>query len=108
MVEKAVALQISTHLEKNDLNDVYQSAYKKCHSTETALLPVQNDLLMALDSGSSVFLLMLDLSAAFDTIDHSIMLYTLANIFNNNNNNGQYLYRNVQFSKANHCTTFLK
>ena len=42
VVEKAVALQISTHLEKNDLNDIYQSAYKKCPSTETALLRVQN------------------------------------------------------------------
>ena len=51
VVEKAVALQISTHVEKNDLNDVYQCAYKKCHSMETALLCVQNDLLMALDSG---------------------------------------------------------
>ena len=59
LFQKAVALQISTHLEKNDLNDVYQSAYKKCHSTETALLRVQNDLLMALDSGGSVLLLML-------------------------------------------------
>ena len=72
VVEKAVALQISTHVEKNDLNDGYQCAYKKCHSMETALLRVQNDLLMALDS----FVLMLDLSAAFDTIDPFIMLYT--------------------------------
>jgi len=48
VVEKAVALQISTHVEKNDF---YQCAYKKCHSMETALLRVQNDLLMALDSG---------------------------------------------------------
>ena len=63
------------------MNDVYQSAYKKCHSTKTALLRVQNDLLMALDSGCSVSILMLDLSAAFDTLDHSIMLYTLANRF---------------------------
>lgn len=51
------------------------------YGLETALLRVQNDLLMALDSGCSVFLLMLDLSAAFDTIDHSIMLFTLANRF---------------------------
>lgn len=63
------------------MNDVYQSAYKKCHSTETGLLHVQNDLLMALDSGCPVFLCMLDLSAAFDTIDRSIVLHTLANRF---------------------------
>ena len=55
-----------------------KSAYKKQHSIETALVRVQNDLLMALDSGCSVILLMLDLSAAFDTIDHSIMLHRLS------------------------------
>ena len=78
IVEKAASLQISSHLEKNDLSDIYQSAYKKQHSIETALVRVQNDLLMALDSGCSVILLMLDLSAAFDTIDHSIMLHRLS------------------------------
>ena len=72
-VEKAASLQISSHLENNDLSDIYQSAYKKQHSIETALVRVQNDLLMALDSGCSVILLMLDLSAAFDTIDHSML-----------------------------------
>ena len=61
IVEKAASLQISNHLEKNNLSDIYQSAYKKQHSTETALVRVQNDLLMALDSGCSVILLMLDL-----------------------------------------------
>ena len=71
-------MQISSHLEKNDLSDIFQSAYKKQHSIETALVRVQNDLLMALDSGCSVILLMLDLSAAFDTIDHSIMLHRLS------------------------------
>ena len=73
-MEKTVPRQISTHLEKNGLNDIYQSAYKKCHRTETALLRVQNDLLIALDSGCTVILFMLGLSVAFDTIDHSTMV----------------------------------
>ena len=78
IVEKAASVQISSHLEKNDLSDIYQSAYKKQHSIETALVRGQNDLLTALDSGCSVILLMLDVSAAFDTIDHSIMLHRLS------------------------------
>ena len=44
--------------------------YREKHSIETALIKVQNDILSALDAGSSAMLLMLDLSAAFDTIDH--------------------------------------
>jgi hypothetical protein len=51
-----------------------QSAYKPSHSTETALLRVQNDILSALDKKSGVFLAMIDLSAAFDTVDHTILL----------------------------------
>ena len=54
--------------------DPLQSAYRDNHSTETALIKVQNDILSALDAGSSAILLMLDPSAAFDTIDHDIYL----------------------------------
>ena len=51
------------------------------HSTETALIKVQNDILSALDAGSSAILLMLDLSAAFNTIDHDILLSRLCNVY---------------------------
>jgi len=54
--------------------DIFQSAYRKYHSTETALLKVQNDILMHLDTSDTVILVLLDLSAAFDTIDHNILL----------------------------------
>ena len=54
-----------------------QSAYLKFHSSETALLYVQNDILASLDAGHSTALLLLDLSAAFDTIDHSILTHRL-------------------------------
>ena len=57
-----------------------QSAYKQHHSTETALLLVHNDILTALDSGQIVLLVLLDLSAAFDTIDHEILLKRLSDL----------------------------
>ena len=61
--------------------DPLQSAYRDKHSTETALIKVQNAILSALDAGSSTILLMLDLSAAFDTIDHDNLLSRLCNVY---------------------------
>ncbi|CAB4036095.1 Hypothetical predicted protein, partial [Paramuricea clavata] len=80
-VEKVVASQVDTYIRDNNLYEVYQSAYKKYHSTETASVKVQNDILLALDNRSSVILLLLDLSAAFDTIDHQILLSRLEKRF---------------------------
>ncbi len=74
LIERIVALQIVDHLEANNLMDIFQSACRKYHSTETALLKVQNELLMRLDNPNTVILVLLDLSAAFDTIDHDILL----------------------------------
>ncbi len=73
-LEKIVASRLQTHLEQNDLCEIFQSAYKKRHSTETALLRVQNDILRCLDRQETVLLVLLDLSAAFDTVDHDILL----------------------------------
>ena len=56
---------------------MFQSAYKVAHSTETALLKVQSDIFNAIDEQESVLLLLLDLSAAFDTVDHVILLNRL-------------------------------
>ena len=58
-----------------------QSVYRKFHSSETALLYVQNDILASLDAGHSTALLLLDLSATFDTIDHSILTHRLQHWF---------------------------
>ena len=55
----------------------FQSAYRRFNSGETALLRVQNDICVSLDAGRSIALLLLDLSAAFDTIDHNILLHRL-------------------------------
>ena len=78
VVEKVVASQLTEHLEKNDLHEKFQSAYKKFHSVETALLRVHNDILQAIDKQSAVILVLLDLSAAFDTVDHNILLERLS------------------------------
>ena len=79
LIERVVALQLNEHLMKNDILEPMQSAYKTGHSTETALLKVQNDILMAIDKQKLTALLLLDLSAAFDTVSHTILLNRLQN-----------------------------
>ena len=69
------------HLSTNNLLVPVQSAYRAHHSTETALLRVMNDLLLAVDEGDAVMLTLLDFSSAFDTIDHSILLHRLEHSF---------------------------
>ncbi len=69
-----VALQLVDHLLNNGLMDKFQSAYREGHITETALLRVQNDVLMELDKGKVVMLVLRYLSAAFDTIDNEMLL----------------------------------
>lgn len=81
ILEKIVAKQLIAHLELNELQDVFQSAYRCHHSTETALLNVQSSILRAMDRGSCVILLMNDLSAAFDTIDHAVLIERLRESF---------------------------
>ena len=70
---------MSEHISINNLLDPFQSAYKAHHGTETALLRINNDILTALDNGEITALILLDLSAAFDTVDHSILLEHLYN-----------------------------
>ena len=66
-IEKCVAKQLIQYLDINDLGETYQSAYKRNHSTETALIRVHNDIAMAIDQHNSVILVLLDLLAAFDS-----------------------------------------
>ena len=72
---------IANYIETNNLGETYQSAYKSLHSTETALLRVHDDILGAIKNNRSVALLLLDLLAAFDRIDHGILLHRLGFCF---------------------------
>ena len=77
LIEQCVIDQLEGYYEENELSDPFQSAYKPFHSTETALLHIVNDILWRLDTGELVLMAMLDLSAAFDTIDHDIIIRRL-------------------------------
>ena len=81
LVEKSVAVQLTKHVMTNHLDETFESAYKEFHSTEIALLRVHNDILCSLDQNKSVILLLLDLSAALDTVDHAILISRLSNRF---------------------------
>ena len=81
VLEEAICLQLNSHISLHNLEERYQSAYRKSHSTETALLRLFNNLLIHLDNRKAVLLTMLDLSAAFDTVDHSIYLRRIHNAF---------------------------
>ena len=81
VLERVVAARITEHLTINNLLDTYQSAYRSFHSTETAILRVHNDIAMALNNRKMVVLALLDMSAAFDTIDHNVLFTRLQDRF---------------------------
>ena len=81
VTEKAAVQQLQIFLAENELYPDLQSAYRKHHSCETALLHVFNNLLLTVDDRKDAVLVLLDLSAAFDTIDHGILIRRLKNRF---------------------------
>ena len=81
ILEKVVLTQLQKHLSENDLLEISQSAYRKNHNTETALLSVVDGLLRNADDRLVSVLALLDLSAAFDTLDHPILLQRLETTF---------------------------
>lgn len=77
VIEKAALLVLNSHAEKHKLLPTNQSAYRKNHSCESALLRLVNDLLGAMEKQEVTALIAIDLSAAFDTVDHSILIDVL-------------------------------
>ena len=76
-----MAKQLNNYIDSEGLSNVNHSAYGRLHSTESALLIIQNDIAALIDSGKAVALTLLDLTAAFDTINHDILFNSLRDWF---------------------------
>jgi len=81
ILERVIKSRLSEHFTSNNLLNPHQSAYSKYHSTETALLHMHDNLINAIGSHRIPCLCLLDLSTAFDTIYHNILLTRLSSWF---------------------------
>ena len=79
IIERTVLAQLLSLLQQNKIIPAFQSAYRQHHSTETALIKIHNDLVENTCTGAVSVLILLDLSAAFDTVDHELLLNDLYN-----------------------------
>ena len=77
VLEKSIYSQLNDHIEKNQLHAKFQSAYRSNHSCETSLAKVYNNIEFCLNAKGNVVLLLMDSSAAYETVDHSILLEKL-------------------------------
>ena len=91
LLERMISSQLEIHLDEYKLHCPLQSAYKKYHSAETAVPKVHNDIAENLNCDKSVVSVQLDLSAAFDAVDHEILLQKLKYKFNVTDNALQWL-----------------
>ena len=111
ILEKLVLSQVSSYLNSHNHYNTCQSAYRPGHSTETALLEVVNDLYLSLNKGNISVLALLDLSSAFDTIDHPILVHRLHTDFGFTDTVHQWFSayltdRTHYVSLSNHCSAF--
>ena len=79
-LERVVRKQLVQHLTDNHLPHPLQSGFRSGHSTSTALLHCTNDWYAALDCGLLVGVLFLDVSKAFDTVDHRLLVKKLSSL----------------------------
>ena len=77
LVEKAAINQLVQHVDYHDLSPHYQSAYKKNHSCKTSLWRLMNDALWTMEQQQATIVVITDLTAAFDTVNHDILLSIL-------------------------------
>src|SRR6218665_1386682 len=76
-LERLGSLQLLPYLERSGLLPTYQSGFRANHSTETALLSLLSDIYSAIDKSQLSLLALFDVSAAFDMVDHQILLERL-------------------------------
>ena len=81
LLEKTVLCQLNNFLSLNNLYSIYQSGYRTNHSCETAMLKVTNDIQSVILEKKQTILVSLDLSSAFDTVDHTLLLQRLNSDF---------------------------
>ena len=81
LVERVVVKQLVDHIHGHDMENSYQLAYKSGNSIETSLLSIKSYIHLSLSRSAATALVLLDLSAAFDTIDHSTLLSCLHDWF---------------------------
>ena len=111
ILEKHVLSQVSSYLNSHNLHNTFQSANRPCHSTETALQKVVDDLCLSLNKGNISVLALLDFSSAFDTIDLSILVHHLHTEFGFTDTVLQWFSsyltdRTHYISLSNHCSAF--
>ena len=111
MLEKHVLSQVYSYLNSHNLYNTCQSAYRPCHSTETALLKFANDLFISPNKGNISVIALLDFSSEFDTIDHPILVHRLHTDFGFTDAVLQWFSsyltdRTHYISLYNHCSAF--
>ena len=81
LIEKAAKTQLKTHFTEQNLLPKYQNAYRKIFSTEAAILNICDNIWINMENEKLTSIICLDLSAAFDTVNHSILLKVMENYF---------------------------